>query len=140
MKVRAAIVQSSPVALDLAASLEKLTGLVETAAKEGAQVVVVGETWLPGYPAWLDFCPDAALWDHGPTKEVFARLRQNSVTVPGNETRQLAKLAARLKVTLVIGVNEKVESGPGNGTLFNSLLMFGADGKLANHHRKLVPT
>ena len=61
---------------------------------------------------------------------------QNSVTVPGNETRQLAKLAARLKVTLVIGVNEKVESGPGNGTLFNSLLMFGADGKLANHHRK----
>ena len=140
MKVRAAIIQSSPVALDLAASLEKLTGLVESAARDGAQVVVVGETWLPGYPAWLDYCPDAALWDHAPTKEVFARLRQNSVVVPGNETRFLAQLAGSLKVTLVIGVNEKVESGPGNGTLFNSLLMFGADGKLANHHRKLVPT
>lgn len=140
MKVRIAIIQSSPVALDLTASLEKLIGLVESAARNGAQVVVVGETWLPGYPAWLDYCPDAALWDHAPTKEVFARLRQNSVTVPGSETRLLAQLAGRLKVTLAIGLNEKVESGPGNGTLFNSLLMFGADGKLANHHRKLVPT
>ena len=45
-----------------------------------------------------------------------------------------------LKVTLVIGVNEKWNSGAGNGTLFNSLLTFGATGELVNHHRKLIPT
>ena len=113
---------------------------MKAAAKKGARLVVVGETWLPGYPAWLDYCPSAALWDHAPTKTVFARLRQNSVAVPGNETKFLARLAAALKVTLVIGVNEKVESGAGNGTLFNSLLTFGATGKLVNQHRKLIPT
>jgi predicted amidohydrolase len=43
-------------------------------------------------------------------------------------------------VTLVIGANERVETGPGNGTLYNTLLTFTSDGKLANHHRKLVPT
>jgi nitrilase len=79
---------------------------VKAAAKKGARLVVVGETWLPGYPAWLDYCPSAALWDHAPTKAVFARLRQNSVAVPGNQTKFLARLAAALKVTLVIGVNE----------------------------------
>jgi len=43
-------------------------------------------------------------------------------------------------VVLVIGVNERVDHGPGNGTLYNALLTFGSDGELLNHHRKLVPT
>ena len=140
MKIRVAIIQDGPVWMDLVASLKKLTSLVEAASKEGAHLVVLGETWLPGYPAWLDHCPGAALWDHAPTKTVFARLRQNSVVIPGPETRLLGGLAGDLKLTLVTGVNERVERGPDNGTLFNSLLTFTPNGELANHHRKLVPT
>ncbi|MEP6936750.1 MAG: carbon-nitrogen hydrolase family protein [Chthoniobacterales bacterium] len=135
-----AIIQHSPVFLDLEASMAKLVLLTEAAAKGGARLVTFGETWLPGYPAWLDYCSDMALWDHAPTKEVFARLRQNSVVVPGKETKRLGQLAANHQLTLVIGVNERVETGPGNGTLYNSLLIFDSSGALANHHRKLVPT
>ena len=138
--VSVAIVQSSPVFLDLDASVAKAITLTEKAARNGARIITFGETWLPGYPAWLDYCPDVALWDHAPSKEVFARLRQNSVSVPGRETQRLGQLAGDHKLTLVIGVNERVESGPGNGTLYNSLLTFTPDGLLANHHRKLVPT
>ncbi len=134
------IVQASPVFLNLEASLAKAIEQIERAASQGAQLVTLGETWLPGYPAWLDYCPDAALWNHPPTKEVFARMRQNSVVVHGKETKRLGEVAADLGVVIVIGVNEKVESGPGNGTLYNSLLTFDADGRLVNHHRKLVPT
>ena len=96
MKVRVAIIQESPVWMDLGASLKKLARLIKAAAKKGARLVVVGETWLPGYPAWLDFCPGAALWDHAPTKAVFARLRQNSIAVPGPETRFFGLLAPEL--------------------------------------------
>ena len=135
-----AIIQQAPVFMDLAGSVAKAIKLIEEAARNGARLVTLGETWLPGYPAWLDSCPEMALWDHAPTKEVFARLRQNSVLVPGNETALLAQLAADCQLTLVIGVNERVETGPGNGTLYNSLLIFNSEGKLANHHRKLVPT
>ncbi len=49
-----------------------------------------------------------------PSKEVFARLRQNSVVVPGKETKRLAQLAGDHHLTLVMGVNERVETGPGN--------------------------
>ena len=126
--------------MDLAASVAKAVTLTEQAARNGARVVTFGETWLPGYPAWLDYCGDMALWDHAPTKAVFSRLRQNSILAPGNETKLFAQLAGDHKLTLVIGVNERVETGPGNGTLYNSLLTFTPEGALANHHRKLVPT
>lgn len=135
-----AIIQHPPVFMDLATSMEKAATLIEEAARNGARVVTFGETWLPGYPAWLDHCGEMGLWDHAPTKTVFARLRQNSVLVPGPETNRLARLAADHKLTLIIGVNERVEAGPGNGTLYNSLLTFTPEGRLANHHRKLVPT
>ncbi|MEO7724601.1 MAG: carbon-nitrogen hydrolase family protein [Chthoniobacterales bacterium] len=138
--ISVAIVQHPPAFLDLAASVAKAIKLAEEAARKGAQVIAFGETWLPGYPAWLDYCPEAALWEHAPSKEVFARLRQNSIVVPGKETRRLAQLAADCKLTLVIGVNERVASGPGNGTLYNSLLTFTAERGLTSHHRKLVPT
>jgi len=52
----------------------------------------------------------------------------------------LAKAAGDHKVVLVIGANERVDEGPGNGTLYNTLLTFGSDGVLLNHHRKLIPT
>ena len=138
--LRVAIVQNSPIFLDLDASLAKAISLAEEAAKRQARLIAFGETWLPGYPAWLDHCTDVALWDHRPSKDVFARLRQNSLTVPGKEAETLAQIAGDLKVTLVIGANERVETGPGNGTLYNTLLTFTPDGQLANHHRKLVPT
>jgi nitrilase len=138
--VAVAIIQKSPVFLDLAASVDKAIALTEEAARNGARLITFGETWLPGYPAWLDYCSDIALWDHRPSKDVFAKLRQNSLTAPGRETEALAQVAGDLKVTLVIGANERVETGPGNGTLYNTLLTFTADGQLANHHRKLIPT
>jgi len=84
-QISVAIIQHSPVFLDLPATVAKTITLTEEAARKGARVVTFGETWLPGYPAWLDYCSDAALWDHAPSKEVFARLRQNSVVVPGKE-------------------------------------------------------
>ncbi len=139
-RVTVGIIQASPVYMDLQASVDKAVGLIRQAADKGARLVTFGETWLPGYPAWLDHCPEVALWNHQPTKEVFALLRQNSVVVPGKETERLATLTGELGITLVLGVNERVDRGPGNGTLYNSLLVFSPDGELANHHRKLVPT
>lgn len=138
--LRVAAIQAAPEYLNLSASLAKVRALAADAAGRGARIVCFGETWLPGYPAWLDFCAGAALWGNPEVKEVFARLRENSITVDGDAAAALAHLAAELKITLVIGVNERVDAGPGNGTLYNSLLTFTPDGKLANHHRKLVPT
>ena len=137
--VRAAIVQAE-VPLDRTHGLDRAEALVRDAAAQGATLVVFPETWLPGYPVWLDVCRDAALWNHQPVKSVFGRLARESVAVPGDAMDALASVARASGVTLVMGVSERVDEGPGQGTLYNTILTFGRDGRLLNHHRKLVPT
>jgi nitrilase len=133
--VRVAAVQASPAFLDRDETLVRLDKWARRAAADGVQVIAFGESWIPGYPAWLDSSPDAALWGHAGGKVLFERLSENSVEVPGPATETLAALARELQVTLVVGVHER--SGR---TLYNALLTFGPDGALANHHRKLMPT
>jgi nitrilase len=140
MIIKAAAIQAAPIYLDLAGSVQKARELIAEASSLGAKLVVFPETWLPGYPAWLDCCRDVALWDHPPVKRVFARLMENSVAVPGPAIDSLAEAARQNNVVLNIGVHERVITGPGRGTLYNTMLIFGADGSLLNSHRKIMPT
>lgn len=121
-------------------ALERTADLAADAARLGARLIAFPETWIPGYPVWLDVCRDVALWDHAPAKELHAHYAAHSVNVAGDEGQRLASIARQLGVTLVVGVSERVEAGPGRGTLYNALLTYGADGSLLNHHRKLMPT
>ncbi len=138
--VRVAAVQAAPALLDCAASLDRAERLVAGAAERGARLVAFGESWIAGYPAWLDLCPGAASWDHPGAKRAYARLHRNSIVVPGPETKRLGACARLHRVVLVIGVHERTTSGPGHGTLYNTQLIFGPDGALISRHRKLVPT
>jgi predicted amidohydrolase len=138
-RINAAVVQAE-VAPNLEEGLALTAELAREAARSGAELIVFPETWLPGYPAWLDVCRDAALWNHAPVKAVFARIAANSVTIPGPALDSLAATAREVAATLVVGISERVAQGPGRGTLYNSLITLGPDGRLLNHHRKLMPT
>ncbi len=135
-----AIAQLRPEPDDAAATIAKLADAAADARRSGATVLATGETSIPGYPSWIDHRRGAFLWDDAATKSVYARYRASSVVVPGPLTEQLGTIAREHGLVLVIGVSERVDAGPGNRTLYNSLLTFDADGRLANHHRKLVPT
>jgi predicted amidohydrolase len=137
--VTVAVVQAE-VAADLATGLDRTRELTARAAESGATLVVFPETWLPGYPVWLDVCRDVALWDHAPVKRVFAQMAEESVDVSGESGAAIAEIAKASGVTLVIGVTERVRAGVGRNTLYNSLLIYSPGGELLNHHRKLVPT
>lgn len=136
---RVAVVQAE-VAEDLASGVEQTAALAADAARHGAQLVVFPETWLPGYPIWLDVCRDVALWNSPDVKAVFTRYAENSVDVDGESGLAIGAVAKELGITLVVGVSERVASGRGRGTLYNSLLTYGPGGALLNHHRKLMPT
>jgi predicted amidohydrolase len=120
----AAIVQAE-VAADIQSGLDLTHQKALEAAGSGAELIVFPETWIPGYPAWLDLSRDAALWDHAPVKAVFARIAENSVAIPGPALDRLADAAREAKATLVVGLSERVGRGAGRGTLYNSLITIG---------------
>ena len=92
-RVRVAVVQSEP-AQSLDEGLQRTEALVREAARSGATLVAFPETWLPGYPAWLDVCRDVALWDHEPVKATFARYATKASTSPVTAASSLRDVAA----------------------------------------------
>src|SRR3990172_429124 len=126
-KFTAAAVQAAPEFLDREATVEKACRLIDEAAREGAQLIVFPETWVPTYPFWDMQRPDAWL-----------ELYRNAVEVPSPATERLAAAARKAKAYVAIGVNER--DAQTKGTLYNSLLSFSPDGALLGVHRKLMPS
>ncbi|MGB1285881.1 MAG: carbon-nitrogen hydrolase family protein [Aggregatilineales bacterium] len=138
--VNVAIIQARAEYYDLQRCVDKAIHLIAEAARDGAQLVTMGETWFPGYPTWLDYTPDVAQWGHAPTKKVYARLYENSMDVQGVEMQQLQKAARQHGIVLLAGINERVRVGRGNRSIYNSIITIDSTGDIVNHHRKLRPT
>ena len=133
---RLAAVQSAPVFLDLDRTVDKACDLIHEAARNGASLVVFPEAYLPGYPLWVWFIP--AGQTH-PLRELYTELHANSVSIPGSAVDRLATAAAAANVAVAIGVTERNSEGS-DTSLYNTLLLFAADGRIIGRHRKLVPT
>ena len=138
--MKVAIIQDSPVFNDLDKTVEKTVAFIDEVSKNNVDLVVFGETWLCGYPVWLDICPNVAIWDHAPVKEVWAEMYNSAVDIKSDSLRPIQKAAIDNSVWIVIGANEKISKGPGNGTLFNSVITISNQGEIVNCHRKLMPT
>jgi nitrilase len=135
--VKAACVQAEPVVLDREATIDKLAELTAEAAGEGAQLVVFPETFVAVYPSSV-WARHFAGWADERAKGAFAAIARSAVSVPGPAADRLGEIARDNAVWLVTGVNEVDPERP--GTLYNTLLYHAPDGRLALHHRKLVPT
>ncbi len=134
---RISVVQQPPVFLDLQASMQRACELVAQAASEGAQLIVFPEAWLPGYPTFVWRMPPGA--GMAKTDELFALSQANSVDLSRDGLAPLREAARECGVVVVIGYQE-VDGAVSGSTLFNSCAIIDADGRLANNHRKLMPT
>lgn len=135
-----ALVQKSPVFLDTTKSVAKAIKYIHEAAKNAADIIVFGEGWLSGYPAWIDHTIHMGRWDQKEIKEVWADMYADGIAVPGDQIAKVQHAAYALKKYVVIGANEAVKKGKGNGTIYNTLLIIDPTGKIVVHHRKLMPT
>src|SRR6201987_559071 len=75
-----ACVQVEPVVLDRDATLGKLEDRAGEATRNGAELVVFPETFVPVYPSSL-WAKAFAGWQNPGAKETFARIAQQSVAV-----------------------------------------------------------
>lgn len=127
--VRAAAVQIAP-SLDSAdGTVAKVCDAIAEAASRGAQLAVFPETFVPYYPYFSFIRPP---FEQGPEHLL---LYERAVAVPGPVTHAVGAAARRHGVVVVLGVNER-----DHGSLYNTQLVFDADGELILKRRKITPT
>jgi nitrilase len=132
--VRVAAIQATPQILDAEGSVDKAVRLLGEAAAQGAKLAALPELFVPLYQsnAWAKSAPSFGGWD-----ELWERLWENSVDVPGPLTERIAEACRPHDVVCGIGVNERESGRP--GSLYNSYVLIGPEGVLSKH-RKLMPT
>jgi nitrilase len=128
-KVRAAAVQLSPVLFSRDGTTEKVLQAIASAADQGVELIVFPETFIPYYPYFSFIQPPVLMG-----KE-HMRLYEEAVTVPGPVTDAVSRAARSYGMVVVLGVNER-----DNGSLYNTQLIFDADGNLKLKRRKITPT
>ena len=129
--VKAAAVQISPVLYSREATTEKVVRKIGELGRKGVQFAVFPEVLIPYYPYFAAVqTPAEQLYG-----DEFLRLLDQAVTVPSPTTDAIAAAAREAGMVVSIGINER-----DGGTLYNSQLLFDADGKLIQRRRKITPT
>ncbi|HEY0296803.1 MAG TPA: Nit6803 family nitrilase [Bordetella sp.] len=127
--VRAAAVQIAPDLDRPDGTLDRVCAAIDEAAAQGAQIAVFPETFVPYYPYFSFVLPPCQ--QGAPHLELYER----AVVVPGPVTQAVAERARARSMVVVLGVNER-----DHGSLYNTQLLFDADGSLKLKRRKITPT
>jgi nitrilase len=136
MKVKVCVIQDSPVFFDKEKTIEKIEKLVEKHAREGCELIVFPESFVPGYPRGFSF--GATIGSRTVEgRKLYAEYYKNSIDVESGDLTRLEKLAKKKNIYLVIGVTEKENL---TGSLFCSMLYISPDKGLLGVHRKIKPT
>lgn len=134
--MRVAIAQCESPVLDARESMQIAARWIERAANEGATLVAFGESFIGGYPAWVDW-PGWSDFRAASTSRLFARMLEQAIDVRSDTLDPIRSCCERHRISVIIGANERSTSGK---SLYNALLFFDNLGELALVRRKLVPT
>jgi aliphatic nitrilase len=127
--VKAAAVQISPVLYSREGTVDKVVQKILELAEQGVQFAVFPETVVPYYPYFSYVqSPFEMAAEH-------LKLLDQAVTVPSDATDAIGAAARQAGMVVSIGVNER-----DGGSLYNTQLLFDADGSLIQRRRKISPT
>ena len=130
-----AVVQATPVMFDKDKCLEKVLKFIEECAKNGAELIVFPELFIPGYPLGMTYGFTVGSRSANGRKD-WKVYYDNSILSDGAEMQAIAAAAKECGVYVSIGYSER--DGV-TSTLYNSNMMISPEGECLNH-RKLKPT
>jgi nitrilase len=136
--LRVALAQLTPQWLDREGTLEIIKDAMQTSASRGADLLVFGEAFLPGYPFWLASL-DGAAWELKENKALHSHYLKNSITPEEGDLEGVVQLASQLGISVYLGLVERAKNRGGH-SLYCSLAYIDPRLGLASIHRKLQPT
>lgn len=136
--LKVALGQIAPVWLNKEQTIQKIEQSIKEAASEGAELIVFGESLLPGYPFWIALT-NGAQWDSNVQKELHAHYLRNSITIEKGELNSICDLAKEHQIAIYLGIIERPLDRGGH-SVYASLVYINQNGEIKSVHRKLQPT
>lgn len=127
--IRSAAVQLSPVLYSLDGTVERVVGKIEQLARQDVQFAVFPEAILPYYPYF------SLVQRPFEIRSEQLKLMDQAVTIPSPAADAIGAAARAAGMVVSIGVSERE-----GGSLYNTQLLYDADGNLIQRRRKLTPT
>ncbi|OBI86990.1 nitrilase-related carbon-nitrogen hydrolase [Mycobacterium asiaticum] len=127
--IRAAAVQISPVLYSREATVERVVAKIEELGLRGVQFATFPETVIPYYPYFTFVQRPFEL------RAEHLKLMDQAVTIPSPEVEAIGAAARAAHMVVSVGVTER-----DGGSLYNTQLLFDADGTLIQRRRKITPT
>lgn len=128
--IRAAAVQLSPVLYSREGTVQRVVDKIEQLGRQDVEFAVFPETVVPYYP-YFSFIQRP--FEMRPTEHL--KLLDQAVTIPSPATEAIGAAARAAHMVVSIGVTERDGS-----SLYNTQLLFDADGTLLQRRRKIMPT
>ena len=125
--IKAAAVQISPVLYSREGTVDRVIQKIAELGRQGVQFATFPETIVPYYP-YFSF-----------VQRPFEAIGQNlllfeqAVTVPSPTTLAIGEACKQAGMVVAIGINER-----DGGTLYNTQLLFDANGTLIQRRRKSI--
>lgn len=136
MKLKVCLIQDSPVFFDKEKTIEKVEHLTKKHAKEGCELVVFPESFIPGYPRGFSFgATVGSRTDEG--RKLYSEYYKNSIDLESSDVKRLEDLARSEQVYVVIGITERQNT---SGSLYCSMLYISPTDGVLGVHRKIKPT
>ena len=136
--LKIAMAQIAPVWLNKEETLKKIEQTIIDAGKEQCELIVFGESLIPGYPFWLALTGGAE-WDKKVNKELHAHYVSNSITIENGDLDSICQLAKEHKMAIYLGIIERPLDRGGH-SVYASLVYINQEGEIKSVHRKLQPT
>jgi nitrilase len=133
-----ALPQLAPIWLSREGGLAQVIHTIELAHTNNAALIAFSESFVPGYPFWLDGT-GGAQFDNKMQKSIFAHYADQAVTIEEGHLDDVCAALAAANLACYLGVIERPRDRTGH-SLYCSYVYIDAKGTIQSVHRKLQPT
>ncbi len=131
------LAQIAPVWLNKKATLEKMSSLFEPASQQTVDLLVFGESLLPGYPFWVELT-EGAQFESELQKQCFQFYVEQSVCIERGDLVLIQQQCKQHQIACYLGCIEQPQVR--GKSVYCSMVYIDKEGVIQSVHRKLMPT
>ena len=136
--LKLALPQLAPKWLSRDDGVKQIVDTIKIAQENGANLIAFSESFLPGYPFWLDGT-GGAQFNNDRQKIIFSHYSDQAIRIEAGHLDSICRALKTAKMACYLGIIERASDRSGH-SLYCSYVYIDQTGTIQSVHRKLQPT